>query len=275
MGDNIQQNNSESMFNYIQKLTKTPLLTSNEEILVTTAVKIGNEKAKNRLIEANMRLVINIAKTYQNKTILLEDLIQEGTLGLIQAAERFDPSKGFKFSTYATHWIKQAIGRAIDYKSKSIRLPAHVSQTLRRIEKVRSTYISTNEIEPTLEQLSDILGIPEKKLFNLLQSAQDILSLDAPIHDSDMTIKGNLVCRNITNNPDNAIELDERIKNLENIIAMLNETEQKIIRHRFDIQVNHNDSFDKTQMSQERIRQIEIQALKKLRLLVDDQQILF
>src|SRR5579859_8178584 len=128
---------------YLSRLTQSPLLTPEEEIILTRAVQAGDKLAKHRLIESNMRLVINIAKTYRNRSIPLEDLIQEGAIGLMQAAERFDPDKGFRFSTYATHWIRQAIGRAIDNKGKAIRLPAHVSQSIRRIEKEKENFIRT------------------------------------------------------------------------------------------------------------------------------------
>src|SRR5450631_1923146 len=122
---------------YLSRLTQAPLLRADEEIALTRAIQRGDQVARKRLIESNMRLVINIAKTYRNRSIPLEDLIQEGAIGLMQAAERFDPDKGFRFSTYATHWIRQAIGRAVDNKSKAIRLPAHVSQSLRKVEKER------------------------------------------------------------------------------------------------------------------------------------------
>ena len=136
---------------YLSRLTQAPLLSADEEVVLTRAVQQGDIKARQRLIESNMRLVINIAKTYRNRAIPLEDLIQEGAIGLMQAAERFDPDKGFRFSTYATHWIRQAIGRAIDNKSKAIRLPAHVSQSLRRIEKERVRLARELGYEPCVD----------------------------------------------------------------------------------------------------------------------------
>src|SRR5688572_32235134 len=147
---------------YLGKLTQTPLLTAEEEVSLTKAIQKGDKKAKQRLIESNMRLVINIAKSYRNRAIALEDLIQEGAIGLMQAAERFDPDKGFRFSTYATHWIRQAIGRAIDNKSKAIRLPAHVSQSLRRIERERLRLARELGYDPSTEQLAAAMGISAK-----------------------------------------------------------------------------------------------------------------
>src|SRR3569832_632139 len=178
---------------YLGRLTQAPLLTSEEEIELTRAVQNGDEKARQRLIESNMRLVINIAKTYRNRSIPLEDLIQEGAIGLMQAAERFDPDKGFRFSTYATHWIKQAIGRAIDNKSKAIRLPVHVSQSLRKVEKERVRLSRELGQDPTPEQLASAMGISAKKLLALLQSSQELLSLDMTVGDSGGMTLGGLI----------------------------------------------------------------------------------
>ncbi|MFQ3678759.1 MAG: sigma-70 family RNA polymerase sigma factor, partial [Fimbriimonadaceae bacterium] len=178
---------------YLSRLTRVPLLTPEEEVELTRAVQAGDQKARQRLVEANMRLVINIAKTYRSRAIPLEDLIQEGAIGLMQAAERFDPDKGFRFSTYATHWIRQAIGRAIDNKSKAIRLPAHVSQSLRRIEKERMRLARELGKDPTPDQIAAALGISSKKLTMLVQSSQELLSLDMTVGDSSGTTLGGLI----------------------------------------------------------------------------------
>jgi RNA polymerase primary sigma factor len=156
--------NEDGVPSYLSRLTQAPLLSAEEEIRLTRAVQLGDDCARKRLIESNMRLVINIAKAYRNRATPLEDLIQEGAIGLMQAAERFDPEKGFRFSTYATHWIRQAIGRAIDNKSKAIRLPAHVSQSLRRVERERQRLMRELGYEPTPEQIAFAMGISAKKL---------------------------------------------------------------------------------------------------------------
>src|SRR5215469_12385559 len=142
---------------YLGRLTQAPLLRPEEEVELTRAVQRGDMAARQRLIESNMRLVINIAKAYRNRSMPLEDLIQEGAIGLMQAAERFDPDKGFRFSTYATHWVRQAIGRAIDNKSKAIRLPAHVSQSLRKVERERMRLARDLGYDPTPDQLAAAL----------------------------------------------------------------------------------------------------------------------
>src|SRR5947209_8945502 len=160
---------------YLSRLTQAPLLTASQEEELTKLVQQGNELARQRLVESNMRLVINIAKTYRNKAIPLEDLIQEGAIGLMQAATRFDPKRGFRFSTYATHWIRQAIGRAIDNKSKAIRLPAHVSQSLRKVERERVRLLREMGVDPTHDQLATALGITAQTLITLMQSSQDMI----------------------------------------------------------------------------------------------------
>jgi RNA polymerase primary sigma factor len=185
--------NEDGIPSYLNRLTQAPLLTPEEEVTLTRAVKAGDTGARQRLVEANMRLVINIAKTYRNRAIPLEDLIQEGAIGLMQAAERFDPEKGYRFSTYATHWVKQAIGRAIDNKSKAIRLPAHVSQSLRKIQKERDRIFRETGVEPTHDEVATAMGLTPKKLHSLMQSNQDMLSLDQTVGDSGGVTLGGLI----------------------------------------------------------------------------------
>lgn len=257
---------------YLSRLTQAPLLTPEEEIRLTRAVQTGDQAAKQRLIESNMRLVINIAKTYRNRSIPLEDLIQEGAIGLMQAAERFDPDKGFRFSTYATHWIRQAIGRAIDNKSKAIRLPAHVSQSLRKIEKERARLGRELGQEPTIDQLAHAMGLTPKKLVMLMQSSQDLLSLDMSVGDGGGMTLGGLI--KDTNNPDpetNMID-QEVMQELQRILGELNEREQRVMRLRFHLDSEgdpnvQEDVAREMKLSRERVRQIEIQAIKKLRAL--------
>src|SRR5438270_2865754 len=192
----------EGIPSYLSRLTQAPLLTANQEEELTKLVQQGNELARQRLIESNMRLVINIAKSYRNRAIPLEDLIQEGAIGLMQAAERFDPERGFRFSTYATHWIRQAIGRAIDNKSKAIRLPAHVSQSLRRVEKERVRLSRELGNDPTTEQLALAMGLSPKKLLALLQCSQELLSLDLPVGEGGGMTLGNLICDTENEDPE-------------------------------------------------------------------------
>ena len=257
---------------YLSRLTQAPLLTANQEEELTKLVQQGNELARQRLVESNMRLVINIAKTYRNKAIPLEDLIQEGAIGLMQAATRFDPKRGFRFSTYATHWIRQAIGRAIDNKSKAIRLPAHVSQWLRKIERERVRLLREIGVDPSPEQLAAALGISPKKLITLMQSSQDMLSLDMSVGDSNGMTLGGLIRDDVNRDPEASVLSEEMIKELRRILCELNDREQRVMRLRFQLdddveQTFQDDIAKEMKLSRERVRQIEVQAIKKLRAL--------
>lgn len=262
--------NEDGIPSYLSRLTQAPLLSPEEEISLTRAVQAGDKLAKQRLIESNMRLVINIAKTYRNRAIPLEDLIQEGAIGLMQAAERFDPEKGFRFSTYATHWIRQAIGRAIDNKSKAIRLPAHVSQSLRRIERERSRLASELGTEPTTDQIAAAMGMTSKKLLILLQSSQELLSLDMTVGDSGGMTLGGLIKDESQEDPEAKMLTQEVVTELQRILCELNEREQRVMRLRFRLDDDGSEPEDlarELKLSRERIRQIEVQAIKKLRVL--------
>ncbi len=256
---------------YLSRLTQAPLLKPEEEAELTRAVQAGDKQAKQRLIESNMRLVINIAKTYRNRAIPLEDLIQEGAIGLMQAAERFDPDKGFRFSTYATHWIRQAIGRAIDNKSKAIRLPAHVSQSLRKVEKERLRIARELGYDPSPEQVAVAMGISPKKLLTLLQSSQELLSLDMAVGDSGGMTLGGLLKDTQNSDPESMVINQEMVTELQKIMLELNDREQRVMRLRFRLDGSEpplqEDVAREMKLSRERVRQIEVQAIKKLRAL--------
>lgn len=268
--------NEDGLPSYLGKLTQSPLLNSEEELILTRAARLGDDKARQRLIESNMRLVINIAKSYKNRQVPLEDLIQEGAIGLMQASERFDPDKGFRFSTYATHWIRQAIGRAIDNKAKSIRLPAHVSQSLRRIEKERNRLLRELGHEPTHEQLAIAIGVTPKKLQVLVQSSQELLSLDMTVGDSNGgTTLGGLLRDTKSIDPEEAVMTEALLIELKRILLELNDKEQKVMQMRYRMNGDSADGSEQgpeevaseLQISRERVRQIELQAIKKLRIL--------
>ncbi|MBS1717328.1 MAG: RNA polymerase sigma factor RpoD/SigA [Armatimonadetes bacterium] len=255
---------------YLARLTQMPLLGPEEEAELTRQARAGCETAKKRLIESNMRLVINIARNYRSRAFSLEDLIQEGAIGLMQAVERFDPDKGFRFSTYATHWIRQSIGRAIDNKAKAIRLPAHVSQSLRRIERERQRLSRELGREPSPEQIALAMGISPNKLLRIVQSSQDLLSLDMTVSDGSMMTLGALIRDDAQPNPEASAVSGEITEELKHIVRELNDREQRVIRVRFEMDGQDSQTEDVAQelkLTRERIRQIEVQAIKKLRLL--------
>ncbi len=252
---------------YLSRLTQAPLLRAEEEIILTRAIQRGDKVARQRLIESNMRLVINIAKAYRNRSMPLEDLIQEGAVGLMQAAERFDPEKGFRFSTYATHWIRQAIGRAIDNKSKAIRLPAHVTQSIRKIERERERLARELGYEPSTEQLAASMGLTSNRLMALMQCSQELLSLDMTVGDTGGMTLGGLI-KDPAGRHDATMISEELLQELHHIMQELNEREQRVMRLRFRLD-GPDDTVDaiaeELKLSRERLRQIEVQAIKKLR----------
>lgn len=258
-----------SSSSYLSRLTQAPLLTAEEEKELTVAAQEGSAEARERLVESNIRLVINIARAYHSRAIPLEDLIQEGVIGLITAIERFDPTKGFRFSTYATHWIKQSIGRAVDCKAKTIRLPAHISQALRRIEKTRSDLMSRTGAEPSTDQIAREMGISLRKLNSLMQASQELISLDIRVGDGESTTLGNMLPDQSARDPESIIMHGEVIEELYEFLALLTDRERRIVTYRLrndDGTTKFRDELsEELKITRERVRQIEIQAIKKLR----------
>jgi RNA polymerase primary sigma factor len=263
-------NSSEELTSYINRLTRAPLLSSHEESRLAFRIRSGDRTAKLKMIEANMRLVVSIARCYIASGIPLEDLIQEGSIGLMTATERFDPTRGYRFSTYATQWIRQAIGRAIDNKAKSIRVPAHITESLRKLEKARVEYRRQYGVEPNSEQLAQSLGITMQKIDGLIQASQDPVSLDMPIGDDENTTLGNLILDKTSLDPQEFLIHTEMRIQLERILHSLDEREQMIMRVRFGFEDDDRRVLknigEKLGISRERVRQLEAQAIRKLRL---------
>jgi RNA polymerase primary sigma factor len=252
-----------------QQHTETRLLTADEEVELASRIQRGDTDAKQRMIEANLRLVISIAKRYRCKSMSFEDLVQEGIIGLMAAVIRYDPKKGYRFSTYATHWIRQAIGRAIDNQGRMIRLPSHVSDAVRKLERCRLLLSRRLGRQPTMEELADEANIPAKKISVLLQSAQEPLSLDALLGEGEETPLGDLLLDLQAPDPEHTTIRARSREALEDILQVLKPRERRVIERRFGFSDGRVYSLqevgDQLQMSREGVRQIEVRALKKLK----------
>ncbi len=256
---------------YIGRLTREPLLTPAEELELARRVRAGDAAAKRRLVEANMRLVVSIARNYHCPLLPFDDLVQEGAIGLMTACDRFDPNRGFRFSTYASHWIRQAISRAIDNKSRSIRVPAHVSEAVRRIERTRARMMREGVEEPTIQQIADRLDMPAAKVEALLRAAQEVVSLDTLVGDGDRTPLWTLINDEKSADPEESALQHELTEELEHLLSTLSERERIVMRRRFGMDGENRDGQvlqdigKELKLSRERVRQIEAQALKHLR----------
>ena len=260
----------ENVPSYMSRLTRTPLLTPEEERDLTVRARRGEENAKRRLVEANMRLVLSIAKHYRNRSVPFEDLVQEGAIGLMNAVERFDPDRGYRFSTYATHWIRQTIGRAIDNKGKPIRLPAHVTETIRKVERARTLLARKFERDPTIEEIAETIGMQTDKLLILIQCSQDPISLDILVGEDENTDLASLLPDTSQVDPELMALDNEAHRHLQQILQDLSERERRVMRRRLGFDDDGAGSVlrglgDEMNLSRERVRQIEIQAIKKLR----------
>lgn len=254
---------------YLARLTQTPLLTSEEERELSRRARAGDEAARKRLVEANMRLVVNIAKQYRHRAIAFEDLVQEGAIGLMSAVERFDPDRGFRFSTYATHWIRQTIGRAIDVKARTIRLPAHVADLLRKLARLRETMSADLGRDPTADELACELGISKQRFLLLLQSYSDAVSLESVRAGVEGASSQDSMSEKQSIDPEKGVFDRERSRLLAALLAELSPRERRVVSIRLGLEEAEigllRDVGDELRLSRERVRQIEIQAIRKLR----------
>lgn len=254
-----------------------PLLLPHEEEELTRKARNGDESAKRKLIESNMRLVLNIAKNYKNRAIPFEDLVQEGAIGLITAIERFDPDKGYRLSTYATHWIRQSIGRALCNKAKSIRIPSHVIDTVRRIEQTRLELARTLAREPSIDEIAQKAGISAEKLRVLYIAVQDTVSLEVTVGEDDSSELLSLIADENSENPELHTIQSAAIQGLRQMMMSLSERERQVMRMRLGLESENpeglKDIGEEFRLSRERVRQIELQAIKKLRALAEKRRL--
>ena len=269
----IENDNSDVIPNsikiYLKEIGKYPLLTREEENKIATAALNGDLEAKEKLINHNLRLVVSIAKKYMGRGLNLLDLIQEGNVGLIKAVEKFDVSKGFKFSTYATYWIKQSISYAIADQTRNIRIPPHTIKLINSIQKVEQSFLQEKKRKPKQEEVADILNIDIKKIKNAYFWIKDTTSLDIVIGDDEDVTIGTLIEDKSIESDFLSIEKKETSEVIENVLNTLSEREKTVIIKRFGLEGHKAETLDEIGkslgLSKERIRQIENSALRKLR----------
>lgn len=270
--ENVDAFADDSVRLYLREIGKIPLLTPEEEAELAQRIVKGDKKAKDKMVEANMRLVVSIAKRYGGRGLDFLDLIQEGNTGLLRAVDKFDPDKGFKFSTYATWWVRQAITRAIADQARTIRIPVHMVETINKVLRTSRKLTTELNREPTNEEIAEALDMEPEKIDYVMRIKQDIASLDASISregDDEESVLGDFVEDEERDSPEDSAANQILKEQLSEIISTLTDREQKIIRLRFGIGGGRphtleevGDEFDVTR---ERIRQIEAKALAKLR----------
>jgi RNA polymerase primary sigma factor len=254
---------------YLKEIGKIPLLKPHEEVELAKRMLEGDELAKQRLVEANLRLVVSIAKRYVGRGMLFLDLIQEGNLGLIKAVEKFDYAKGFKFSTYATWWIRQAITRAIADQARTIRIPVHMVETINKLIRVSRQLLQELGRDPKPEEIAKEMDMSEEKVREIMKIAQDPVSLETPIGEEEDSHLGDFIPDDDALAPAEAAAYSLLKEQIEQVLGSLNEREQKVLKLRFGLEDGRARTLEEVgkefDVTRERIRQIEAKALRKLR----------
>ncbi len=259
----------DSVKQYLKEIGSYSLLTAEQELLLAAQVACGDLRARQKLIEANLRLVVSIAKRYSNQGLPLLDLIQEGNIGLMRAAQKFDYKRGFRFSTYATWWIRQAISRAIAEHSRTIHIPVHVVEFIYKIKRVARRIYQEQGIEALPELLAAEVGITKDRVIELLNISEQPISLDAPVADDEQYHLADMLEDDSMMAPLDQVSQQQQREHIERAMTVLNPRERTIIEMRYGLCDGHYHTLDdvsvKFQLTRERIRQIEVKALRKLR----------
>ena len=254
---------------YLKDIGKIPLLTPEREACLAERIATGDEAAKNELVEANLRLVVSIAKKYVGKGMYILDLIQEGNLGLMKAVEKFDHTKGYKFSTYATWWIRQAITRAIADQARTIRIPVHMVETIHRVSRASRQLLQEYGREPSIDEIAEKLGMSADKVREIMKAAQDPVSLETPIGEEDDSHLGDFIPDESTPTPAEAVSYQLLREQLNKVLHTLTPREEMVIKLRFGLDDGRTRTLEEVgkefNITRERIRQIEAKALRKLR----------
>ena len=254
---------------YLREIGRVPLLTADEELALALRMEQGDQDAKKELAEANLRLVVSIARRYVGRGMSLLDLIQEGNLGLIKAVDKFDYTKGFKFSTYATWWIRQAITRAIADQARTIRIPVHMVETINKQIRVSRQLLQELGREPTVSEIAEEMGISEEKVREIRKIAQDPVSLETPIGEEEDSHLGDFIPDEDALAPSDAAAYTMLKEQLDEVLGTLTEREEKVLKLRFGLEDGRTRTLEEVggefNVTRERIRQIEAKALRKLR----------
>ena len=259
---------------YLREIAETPLLTHDQEIDLAKRVEDGDLQAVQQFVRANLRLVVSIAKRYVNRGLTLLDLIQEGNIGLMRAVQKYDWRKGFRFSTYATWWIRQAITRAIADQSRTIRLPVHMGDSISRYRKTLNQLAQSMGRQPTPEEVAEAMEVAPEKIHQIVQAAQRTISLETPIGNEDDTSLGDLIADEVSETPYEAASESMLKRDVSSALDTLSARERLVLQLRFGLGQGHQHTLaevgEQLQISRERVRQIENEALQKLRRLDGD-----
>jgi len=254
---------------YLKEIGTYPLLTAEQELILAEHVARGDPRARQKLVEANLRLVVSIAKRYSNQGLPLLDMIQEGNIGLMRAAQKFDYKRGFRFSTYATWWIRQAISRAIAEHSRTIHIPVHVVELIYKMKRIARRMYQEQGLEALPDQLASEVGLPKERVVELLNMAEQPISLDAPVADDEQYHLADMLEDVSMMGPPDQVSQQLLRDYLEKAMVVLTPRERRIIEMRYGLQDDHYHTLDEVsaefKLTRERIRQIEVKALRKLR----------